>query len=202
MTVTQWMAFFRRHAAKKLFSLSDLRQLTATGDRALQVELSRLTGRGLVTRLSKGWYANPFNPPSAEEVAMVLRFPSYLSMEYALFKHGVLSQTVFTLTAVTTGYPGSFTVQNTVVEYHRISKNLFWGYETCDGVNLACPEKALLDLVYIRRSKGRFSWEDVFSLLDDMYIEDLDREKLTAYMQRFGRFSPRLEQVLEEAGAL
>lgn len=202
MTVTQWMAFFRRHAAKKVFSLSDLRQLTGTDDRVLQVELSRLTGRGLVTRLSAGWYANPFNPPSAEEAAMVLRFPSYLSMEYALFKHGILSQTVFTLTAVTTGYPGSFAVQNAMIEYHRISKKLFWGYEACDGVNLACPEKALLDLVYIRHLKGRFSLEDVFSLLDDMYIEDLDRKKLTGYTRRFGRFGPRLEQVLGAAGAL
>lgn len=44
-----------------------------------------------------------------------------------------------------------------MIEYHRISKKLFWGYEACDGVNLACPEKAFLDLVYIRHLKGRFS---------------------------------------------
>lgn len=203
MTTSQWFAFFRRHAGKKIFALSDLRQMTGIPDRVLQVELSRLTSRGMVQRLAAGWYANPFNLPSPEEAVMALRFPCYLSMEYALFKHGVLSQTVFTITVVTPRLPRTFTVLGAVVECHQITRRLFWGYEVHAGINLALPEKALLDLVYVRYLRGRFGREDILSLIDDMYLEDLDRERLSGYMQGFGLPSRgRLREVLEAAGLL
>jgi len=44
-------------------------------------------------------------------------------------------------------------------------RKLFWGYYTRDGVNIAYPEKAFLDLLYIRHLKNReMSKERLFSM--------------------------------------
>ncbi|KFI34528.1 hypothetical protein HY00_01050 [Peptococcaceae bacterium SCADC1_2_3] len=58
-------------------------------------------------------------------------------------------------------------------------RKLFWGYYTRDGVNIAYPEKAFLDLLYIRHLKnGEMSEERLFSMWDDMYLEELNQERL------------------------
>lgn len=51
---------------------------------------------------------------------------------------------------------------------------------------MAAPEKALLDLLYIRASKNPEDGEErVFSLMEDMYLEELNQQKLQTYLQRF-----------------
>jgi hypothetical protein len=88
------------------------------------VGLSRLIHAGVITRAAHGWYENPFSPPSPEEKAMVLRYPSYLSLEYALSKQGILSQGAQTLTLMTTKLPYTYTTTQVVYEYHQIKKGL------------------------------------------------------------------------------
>jgi len=85
------MRFFQKHRQKKLFSLTDLLQMTGERRTSLLVQLSRLNKEGLVERVSQGWYANPFSPPTPEEAAMVIRYASYLSLEYALSRSGLLN---------------------------------------------------------------------------------------------------------------
>lgn len=119
-------------------------------------------------------------------MAMVIRNPSYLSLEYALSKHGILSQNVFTYTLVTTKLPYFFRTPDNIFEYHQVKRTLFWGYLWDGSVNTAEPEKALLDLIYIRSVKGRGLKDNALaSLLDDMYLEDLDRKKLSLYSEKF-----------------
>mgnify|MGYP000589707041 CR=1 FL=1 len=198
MRTTQWLDFFRRYPKKKLFSLADLEQMTGLPKDRLQVELSRLVGRGVLRRLVRKWYANPFAPPSVEEVAMVLRHPSYISLEYALAKEGILSQTAFTVTLITTKLPYTFNLDGAAFEYHQIARRLFWGYRFDGRANVAWPEKALLDLIYIRHLKTReLSAARLHSLLQDMYLEELDRERLRSFTARFGPpYVRRLNNVL------
>ena len=94
MKVDEWLDLFRQNRGKSLFSLSDLVLLTGDQRPSLSVQLSRLVASGVIERPARGWYANPFAFPSDEEVAMVIREPSYLSMEYALSREGILSQQV------------------------------------------------------------------------------------------------------------
>lgn len=187
MRTTQWLDFFRRYIEKKVFSFADLEQMTGLPKDQLQVELSRLVARGVLRRLVREWYANPFTPPSVEEVAMVLRHPSYISLEYALAKEGILSQTAFTITLITTKLPYTFNLDGTTFEYHQIARRLFWGYRLDGRANIAWPEKALLDLIYIRHLKTRkLSAARLHSLLEDMYLEELDRERLWLFAAKFG----------------
>ena len=196
MKVDEWLGFFKQHKEKKLFSLSDLAQLTGEDKSSLSVQLTRLVKAGVISRAAQVWYENPFTPPSFEEVAMVIRYPSYLSMEYALSKHGFLSQAVYTLTLVTTKLPYTYKTDQMVYEYHQISRSLFWGYQQEGTVLTAEPEKALLDIIYLRCvSTGELNMDGVASLVNDMAVYEFDLEKLHQYSKKF---SPGTRRVLSE----
>ena len=73
-----------------------------------------------------------------------------------------------------------------IFEYHQIKRTLFRGYQTEGTVRIADPEKALLDLVYIRYTRNKERSEDLMmSMIDDMYVEDLEKEKLVEYSRGF-----------------
>jgi len=182
----EWLKIFKKHVSKKLFSLSDLVVLTDEDKSSLSVQLSRLVKSNIVNRIARDWYENPFNSPSSEEVSMVLRHPCYLSMEYALFKLDILSQRAYTLTMITTKFPYIYKTVNAIYEYHQIKKSLFWGFKKSGTVAIAEPEKALLDLIYIRYSRNKdITIDRLYSLIDDMDIEELNQKKLFKYVRSF-----------------
>ena len=193
MKVDEWLNFFKQHKDKKLFSLSDLSQLTGENKSSLSVQLTRLIKTGIIRRAAQIWYENPFAPPSSEEIAMVIRCPSYLSMEYALSKRGILSQAVYTLTLVTIKLPYTYKVNKTVYEYHQIRKPLFCGFQKEGIVLTAESEKALLDLIYIRCvSNKEMAMDDLSSLVNDMALEELDSKKLHKYAEIFNSRTRRM----------
>ena len=119
-------------------------------------------------------------------------------MEYALSRYGILSQRVYTLTLVTPRLPYTYKTEKATYEYHQISKKLFWGYRKEGVINIAQPEKALLDLLYIRCVKNReMDFIAVKSLLDDMDVSDLDNEKLHLYSEIF---PPKTREFLTKLG--
>lgn len=182
------MAFFKKKRHIKLFSYAYLVQALDSPPQHVSTQLTRLVQKGVLTKIAKGWYENPFNPASPEEIAMRLRYPAYLSMEYLLSKESILSQRTFTLTVMSLKRRYTFTVKDTKLEYHQLSKPLFFGYTTRNGIHIAEPEKALLDLLYIRGTKSTNNGEEnVFSLMDDMYLEELHSQKVQTYLTRFPR---------------
>lgn len=198
MKVDEWLSFFKKHRDKKLFSLSDLVQLTGEDKSSLSVQLTRLVKSNVINRAAQVWYENPFSSPSSEEVAMVIRYPSYLSMEYALSKQGVLSQAVYTLTLVTTKLPYTYRTGDIIYEYHQISQSLFWGYQREGVVLTAESEKALLDLIYIRCvSNKELSTAGVASLVNDMDLNDIDSDRLHQYSKKFGSGTRKVLSLLK-----
>lgn len=196
LKVDEWLIFFKRHPEKKLFSKSDLMQLTQTSKSSLSVQLTRLVKTKVINRVAQAWYENPFNTPSAEEIAMVIRHPAYISMEYALSKHGILSQAAYTLTLITTKLPYTYKTKQTVYEYHQIGKSLFWGYKKDETVQIAEPEKALLDLIYIRHIKNKeLNINGIASLLNDMSIDEFNLETLQNYSQKY---SKKIRKILSQ----
>jgi predicted transcriptional regulator of viral defense system len=200
MRVDEWLDLFRGNRGKGLFSLSDLVLLTGDQRSSLTVQLSRLVSSGVIERPARGWYANPFATPSDEEVAMVIRRPSYLSMEYALSRSGILSQRVHVLTLVTTNLPYTFRSGDAVLEYHQVKRSLFRGYVPEGDVQVAEPEKALLDLIYVRHVRGRdLTMGALGSLVDDMDLEEMDPARLSLHARAFDvRTRRALEQLVRD----
>ncbi len=195
MKLDQWLEFFREHEEKTMFSFSDIVQLTDEDKNNVSVQLNRLVRSNAIKRVVRGWYQNPFNQPSTEEIAMLIRYPSYLSMEYVLSKKDILSQTVYTLTLVTTKQTYNYSYDGRELEYHQIKKPLFFGYEEQGFVLTAHVEKALLDLIYIRCVKtDEMDAKGVLSLTDDMYLDDLNKEQLTDYSKEYPK---KVRNILE-----
>jgi predicted transcriptional regulator of viral defense system len=186
MKIDKWLDFFKNNKNKSLFSFSDVVILTGENKASIAVQLSRLVKSGIIEHPVRGWYVNPFRAPSNEELAMVIRYPSYLSLEYALSKHGILSQNVFTYTLISTKLPYIYRTNENIFEFHQVKRSLFWGYQKEGFVQIAEPEKALLDLVYIKVVRGRnLNPSALGSLMEDMYLEEIDHKKLFQYADRY-----------------
>ncbi|MGB9749944.1 MAG: type IV toxin-antitoxin system AbiEi family antitoxin domain-containing protein [Caldisericia bacterium] len=185
MKLNEYLEFFKKYYYKKLFTLNDISIVTGISKKILSVELNRLVKKNLIERISKNIYINPFNKPSIDEISMFLKYPSYISMEYALFIQNIMSQALFSVTLITTQYPYEFHYGNYSFEYHHIKKELFFGYyELQPNIYYAYPEKALLDLIYIRYKKGKTPKIILESLINDLYLNEMKKEMLIEFANR------------------
>ena len=155
----------------RLFRTQDVRKVAPHA----AVFLSRAHRSGLIERLARGSYINAFlkGRPGVEEVACFLKPPAYISCEWALNSHGILLQAPHVCTVVTlhpaVGRNRTVTYQGMVIEFSRIAPGLFRGFTTQDGVSMASPEKALLDVLYLHR--------DV-PAQDELDLDRIDRDEL------------------------
>ena len=133
---------------KSYYTLADLSKIYPGKKDSLKVLLSRLTKKKRILRLKRDIYILPENFSQIEKIANQIYFPSYLSFESALSYFGILSQIPYTLTFATSLKTKKFTLLNTPIEYCQIKKELFFGYFLKDGLYIAFPEKALLDILY------------------------------------------------------
>lgn len=158
-------------------------------------QLSRWVAAGKLVSLRRGVYAlaAPYRrrDPHAFEIANVLARPSYVSLESALSFHGLIPEAVFATTSVTTSRPATFDTPLGRFAYRHITPELMWGYTTARiggdvtrTALVARPEKALLDLVYLRpRAEG----EPYLRQLRLDRLETLDLDALARDAQRTGK---------------
>lgn len=132
----------------------------------LKVLLSRYNKAGKIIRLKKGVYTSDkylTNLKVAggfgaypEFIANVLSEPSYLSLEYVLHEHGILTDIPTNFTSVTLNKPISFTNNLGTYTYHHIKSCLYTGFETIKTgdfiIRKASKAKALFDFLYYRKN--------------------------------------------------
>jgi hypothetical protein len=177
-----------------ILRVDELARELITSEVAVGNALRRQEKRGLVEHLGKKIFINRLVPDfSGRELINTLRPESYLSLETVLRDSGISTQSPTLLTCVTPGRPGDFRAKSVSISFRRISKNLFWGFrekQTRYGkYNIAEPEKALLDWVYLRRQEGSTINTDEWDL------QRLDRGKLLQYAARFP--TPVKHQIIE-----
>lgn len=169
----------RKHE-KRVFKLRELSIYAKAGAEATAMGLLRLKKKGIVDRVGALWI-NLLDPPTLEEVALTLCSPSYISFENALFKRNVLSQSPRgMLSLVTTKRSGRYETPMGNIEYIHIQPQLFFGY---DKTRVAYPEKAVLDLIYIRTKKGLGPSPPV-----TIYWEEFSRSRLKQWGKKFPAF--------------
>lgn len=151
-TQIKWIELLRQ--GKSIYNFAELSRLSGLSTSSLRRALHRLTKKDLLIKLSKGLYANSFISPSLEEVAGALYPPSYISLESALFMHGISEQAPQLVTCVTTNKTKTFQTAMGEIAYFHIKPELFSGYQINDRIPLALPEKAALDFIYLQRQNG------------------------------------------------
>ena len=158
--------------------------------------LETYTKKGLFQRLKRGLYASKNRFPVVEEIANALYKPSYISFNYALSYHGIIPESVYTITSATTKPTRNFIARDIAFSYAKIKKQAFTGYaiEVFDTdrshyVSIATPEKALVDYLYFV-SLGKFS------LNDRLDVRKLNKKKVIYYAKLFEY--PKLTQLVKK----
>lgn len=156
--------------------------------------LFRQQDRGLVENVANRFFVNRLALDfSGYELINLLRPESYLSLESVLRNSGISTQSPRDLTCVTTGEPGRFQTSTFSIRYRRIAPHLFWGFHpkrTRYGrYDIAEPEKALLDWIYLLRQEGSIV------PTDELDLSPLDLAKVLQYSEKFPK--PVRQQALE-----
>ncbi len=181
--------------------------MVSAGENIVQVrlQLSRWVRSGKVIRIHHGWYtlAARFRRARIDPfvVACTRRGGTYVSLESALSRHGLIPEHVAETTCVTTGRPMLLHTPLGRLRYRHINRKLFWGYrdESRNGQSafVATPEKALLDLIYLVAGAHSRAYIEQPRLQN---LEQLHPETLEEMTRRFGR--PKLAGIPERIETL
>lgn len=153
--------FAAKIKAKKIyiFNGNDIRSIFGVSAVAASSLLHRYKKRGFIMQLKRGAYVFPdFLPPDVY-VANKLYSPSYISLEFALSYHGVIPETVYEVTSVSTKATRKFETLGKAFSYRKIKKGAYTGYEIQKqqglSFNIANAEKSFVDLNYLRLMNGQ-----------------------------------------------
>lgn len=171
---------------KSYFTVADLEKILGMGRESLYVTLNRLVKSGVLIRLRKNVYTLFTEMPDVEKIANELYFPCYLSFKSALSQHGILSQIPYILTFATTKPSKKMEIGNFEVEFRHLKNNLFFGYILENGKNIATPEKALLDELYII-SRGK----DILNI-EELDLRSIDKNNLEELSKKFPSYTKDL----------
>lgn len=143
------------------FDKNTLSQMIEISDNSLYANIKRWLKEGELIQLKKGLYVTKeyLNRASNREVynefiANKLREPSYLSLEYILQKHSLLSEAVFGITSITLKSKRKYHNDLGLFIYQSIKEKLFTGYDIKRKNNFEIKEatkaKALFDYLYLK----------------------------------------------------
>lgn len=167
--------------------------------------LSRLAAAGHLARLRRGLWVFPDRvDPLALPGRLTAPLPSYVSLQSAMYFHGLISQVPAVTYAVSLARARQYRTPLGVVSVHHLEPSFFFGYEAVgrQGALMASPEKALVDVLYLRPAKSR-----LFCALPEVELPDgFSRRTAREFAARIP--SPRrremvrrgLEQVFASAG--
>lgn len=122
------------------------------------VSLARLAAAGQVIRLRRGVWALPNRVDSlALPEYLTAPFPAYVSVQSALYLHGMISQMPAVTYAVTLARTRRITTPLGTVSLHHVQPAFFFGFEDAGpaGGRLATPEKALVGFLYLGPARSR-----------------------------------------------
>jgi len=119
--------------------------------------LKRLAGAGLVTPLRKGVWALAEQPDRLALAEYVTApYPAYLSLQTALYQHGMIEQIPSMIYLVSLARSARVETALGTYSIHHVQPSFFDGFEVLEsGIKLAEPEKALVDFLYLSPTRGR-----------------------------------------------
>lgn len=143
--------------------------------------LSRLADSGEIVKIARGiWGIQDRVDPFVLSEKLTAPFPSYISLQTALYHHGMISQIPTIIYAVTLARSKTINTSLASYSFHHIVPELFIGNIQFGSkrIAIATPEKALFDFAYYSRTKIRY-----FSSLPELEIPDMfDEQKLHEYI--------------------
>ena len=188
-----------------VFTTSDVAARLRVPNGHASVMLARLAASGHVIRLRRGVWALPNRvDPLALPEYLTSPFPAYVSLQSALYLHGLISQMPAMTYAVSLARTRRFTTPLGTVSVHHVQPAFFFGFEEAGraGGRLATPEKALVDFLYLTparsnlfRALPELEWPKRFSVrLARSIVKRIEPVRRRTLVSR------ALDRLLEEKG--
>lgn len=140
------------------FRTSDAAALLKIGNGHASTLLARLADAGHILHLGRTrWVFKERAEPLALPEYLTSPFPSYISLQSALYFHGIISQIPEVTYAVSIARTKIYETALGTVSVHHIHPKFFWGFEPVGrgAAKMATPEKALIDFFYLSPGKSR-----------------------------------------------
>ena len=176
-----------------LFTPSGFFSILNVSENAGKSLLSTYTRKGFFIKIKNGFYIIKNSKISDFEIANKIYKPSYVSFETALSYHNILPETVYSVTSATSKASRNYIILNKSFVYHRIKKELFFGYNTINingqTIWMADKEKALLDYIYFVVLKKKPD-------NDRLNTKDISIPKIKKYLKKYN--NPLLEEKIKK----
>jgi len=134
----------------------------AYSEAEIKNKVSKLAKIGWLVRFKKGLYgvvtdigSLSVNNISDYTICNALNKNSYIAFESALQFHGMFDQMLSGTSAITYKRARKYKIKETTIRFFKIKKDLYFGFSrekagAIGQVNIACKEKAILDILYFR----------------------------------------------------
>lgn len=186
-----------------LFETRDLAVLLGVANSSATRAATRLAQSGAIVKLARGKWAvarnvNRLGIPEH----LTSPFPAYISLQSALYYHGMISQIPAVTYAVSLARIRRYQTPLGAFSIHHVVPEFFFGYETdpLGSSKIAVPEKALVDFFYFSPTRSRtfanlpelelpkkFHWRKAFEMVGKIKSRARHRfvsEKLAALQKR------------------
>jgi len=135
---------------RTVYTLPDIAMLVGESNfESINDKINYYVKTNRLNRPRKGIYVKSnYNPL---ELACRLYTPSYISLEYVLQRAGIIFQYDSTITAVSY-LSRKLSIDNNEYSYRKIKNEIIvdsTGIEQINNVNIATPERAFLDILYL-----------------------------------------------------
>lgn len=154
--------------------------------------LSEWQKKGYIKKITKGYYIFSdleINESALFIIANKIFEPSYVSLEMALSYYGLIPESVYGITSITSRKTYKFASSVGRFSYCHIKPELMFGYKLVNYQNhnfkIAEIEKAILDYFYINsklKTEGEF---EELRINKDTFQEKVDAEKFKKYLAQF-----------------
>ena len=166
--------------------------------------LSRISESKRIVHIRRGTWVFPDIEPLILPSLLTAPFPAYVSLQTALYYHGMISQIPNIIYAVSLARTYLYKTPIASISVHHIQPSFFFGYDEFnnDGLlKIATPEKALLDIFYLSQTKSRLfrSLPEVelpkdfkLSVANKMIDKITSIRKKTLVKRRFSEFMDKI----------
>ncbi|MEN8221827.1 MAG: hypothetical protein ABFR36_01100 [Acidobacteriota bacterium] len=164
-----------------VFSNGDLKNIIQPNNTAFYYRIvSQLIESGIIERFSREYYITKDVNLSA--LSQNICSDSYISFGTVLAKNLIIgSVPEYRIRAVKKGPTRVYKNSKYTIEHFKITENLWTGYKTENGINIAFPEKAFVDTLYYYQKGIKFN----FDIYSDIYYEELDEIKIKKYLDLY-----------------
>jgi len=145
-----------------VFATSEVAELTGSAPSNVSRDLGKLAEEGMITRIRRGVWAVVHHPDFSAYAVVPHLFKGeeagYVSLLSALNLHGMIDQIPQVVHVMTTLQRSRLRTPVGTYEFHQVQAELFDGFRPYRGrgnFDIAKPEKALFDTMYLSARKGR-----------------------------------------------